>query len=91
MVGSLIKLTKMSGVVGRRGLKLNCTHLTLVDLQYPTTAGMPSDDIDWELAEGVPQFENPFIQKYLQGRHALIEEEHKQRHGQLQRTTRALV
>jgi adenosine deaminase CECR1 len=36
---------------------------------------------EWELSEGVPQVEDPFIQKYLDGRGALIEEEKKQRHG----------
>lgn len=35
---------------------------------------------EWELDEGVPQREDPFIQKYLNGRHALIEQEKKQRH-----------
>lgn len=41
------------------------------------------DSLEWELDNGVPQVRDPFIQKYLQGRHALIEQEHKQRHGQL--------
>ncbi|EER23446.1 Adenosine/AMP deaminase family protein [Coccidioides posadasii C735 delta SOWgp] len=35
---------------------------------------------DWEAEEGIPRFEDPFIQKYLQGREALIEEEKKKRH-----------
>ncbi|EEP80544.1 conserved hypothetical protein [Uncinocarpus reesii 1704] len=35
---------------------------------------------DWEAEEGIPRFEDAFIQKYLQGREALIEEERKQRH-----------
>lgn len=38
-------------------------------------------DIQWEKDEGIPQIEDPFIQKYLDGRQALIEQEHKQRHG----------
>ena len=38
-------------------------------------------DINWELEEGVPQVEDPFIQKYLSGRDALILHEQKQRHG----------
>ncbi|KAL1988341.1 hypothetical protein VTN96DRAFT_10024 [Rasamsonia emersonii] len=38
------------------------------------------EDLQWELDQGVPQFEDPFIQKYLNGRDALIDEEHKQRH-----------
>lgn len=40
------------------------------------------EDIAWEKSEGIPQVEDPFIQKYLNGRDALIEQEHKQRHGQ---------
>lgn len=42
---------------------------------------MDSDDREWELNEDVPQLEDPFIQKYLNGRHSLILEEQKQRHG----------
>jgi len=41
---------------------------------------MESDN-EWELEEGIPQFEEPFIQQYLKGRDALIMEERKQRHG----------
>jgi hypothetical protein len=37
--------------------------------------------LEWELEEGIPQLEDPFIQKYVQGREALIEQERKQRHG----------
>lgn len=40
------------------------------------------DDLEWELEEGIPQFEDPFIDKYMQGRDALIEQEKKHRHGQ---------
>ena len=36
--------------------------------------------LEWELDEGIPQVEDPFIQKYLAGRKALIEQEKKQRH-----------
>ncbi len=36
--------------------------------------------LEWELEEGIPQLEDPFIQKYLAGREALIEQEKKQRH-----------
>ena len=42
-----------------------------------------TEDIAWEKSEGIPQVEDPFIQKYLNGREALIEQEHKQRHGQI--------
>ncbi|WEW60676.1 ADGF domain-containing protein [Emydomyces testavorans] len=37
-------------------------------------------DDGWEAEEGIPRFDDPFIQKYLQGREALIEEEKKKRH-----------
>jgi hypothetical protein len=40
-------------------------------------------DLEWELDEGIPQPEDQFIQKYMQGRTALIEQEKKQRHGML--------
>lgn len=36
---------------------------------------------DWEVEEGVPQMGDQFIQQYLQGRDALIEQEMKQRSG----------
>lgn len=39
--------------------------------------------LEWELDEGIPQVEDPFIQKYLAGRKALIEQEKKQRHDVL--------
>ncbi|KAM5437913.1 putative adenosine deaminase [Microsporum canis] len=39
-----------------------------------------SEPTDWEIEEGIPQFEDRFIQKYLHGRNALIQEEKKQRH-----------
>ncbi|KAM5488577.1 putative adenosine deaminase, partial [Microsporum audouinii] len=39
-----------------------------------------SEPTDWEVEEGIPQFEDRFIQKYLHGRNALIQEEKKQRH-----------
>jgi hypothetical protein len=38
-------------------------------------------DDDWEQAEGVPSLSDPFIQKYLAGRDALVQEEKKQRSG----------
>ena len=38
-----------------------------------------SDKSDWELEEGLPQFEDQFIQKYFQGREALIDQEKSQR------------
>ncbi|KAL8872997.1 MAG: hypothetical protein Q9174_001470 [Haloplaca sp. 1 TL-2023] len=39
----------------------------------------PSDVSDWEIEEGLPQPEDQFIQKYYQGREALIEQESAQR------------
>jgi adenosine deaminase CECR1 len=42
---------------------------------------MGSNDTEWELEEGIPQVEEPFIQQYLKGRDALVLEERKQRHG----------
>lgn len=44
---------------------------------------MTSNNADWELEEGLPQFEDPFIQQYLKGRDALIAEEQKRRHGEM--------
>ncbi|KAE8145847.1 hypothetical protein BDV25DRAFT_163706 [Aspergillus avenaceus] len=41
---------------------------------------MSENDIDWELEEGVPQIDDPFIQQYLKGRTSLILEENKQRY-----------
>ncbi|KAF3388792.1 Adenosine deaminase CECR1-A [Penicillium rolfsii] len=41
---------------------------------------MASGNADWELEEGLPQLEDPFIQQYLKGRDALIAEEQKRRH-----------
>ncbi|KAL9103272.1 MAG: hypothetical protein Q9163_001674 [Psora crenata] len=38
------------------------------------------DDVsDWEVEEGLPQFQDQFIQQYLNGREALIEQEKSQR------------
>jgi len=38
-------------------------------------------DTQWLKERGVPTFEEPFLQKYLQGRDALINQEKKQRSG----------
>jgi hypothetical protein len=41
-----------------------------------------AEDIEaWAQAEGVPSLTDPFIQKYLSGRDALVEQEKKQRSG----------
>jgi adenosine deaminase CECR1 len=37
------------------------------------------EEKEWELEEGIPQLSDPFIQKYFQGRDALIEQERKHR------------
>ncbi|KAF2091319.1 Metallo-dependent hydrolase [Saccharata proteae CBS 121410] len=37
------------------------------------------DDDTWHSEEGVPRFTDPFIQKYLEGRDALVEQEKRQR------------
>jgi adenosine deaminase CECR1 len=49
-------------------------------------AGEPQTQMDqvdeekeWELDEGIPQVSDPFIQKYFQGRDALLEQERKHR------------
>ena len=42
-------------------------------------ADLGSEISDWEIEEGLPQFEDQFIQKYLQGREQLIEREASQR------------
>jgi len=42
---------------------------------------------EWELDEGVPQKDDPFIQKYMSGRNALIEQEKKQRHDRAFKAT----
>ncbi|KAJ5662522.1 uncharacterized protein N7477_010138 [Penicillium maclennaniae] len=46
-----------------------------------------SSDKSWELEEGIPQVEDPFIQQYLKGRDALIAEEQKRRHDATFRKT----
>jgi hypothetical protein len=40
--------------------------------------------LEWELGEGIPQFEDPFVQKYMTGREALIKQEKRQRHGKFE-------
>ncbi|KAL2002792.1 hypothetical protein VTN02DRAFT_5894 [Thermoascus thermophilus] len=42
--------------------------------------GREDQDVNWELDEGIPQFDDPYIQKYMNGREALIEQEHQLRH-----------
>ncbi|PYH35049.1 putative CECR1 family adenosine deaminase [Aspergillus neoniger CBS 115656] len=40
----------------------------------------PQSNEEWQIEEGIPQVEDPFIQQYLRGRSSLILEEQKQRH-----------
>ena len=48
------------------------------NLPWPTH--MPDDE--WaEVAQGLPAKDEPFINKYLSGRQALIDQEQKQRSG----------
>ncbi|KIV82810.1 hypothetical protein PV11_04886 [Exophiala sideris] len=49
--------------------------------------GSIDSDLEWELEEGIPQIEDPFIQRYMSGRDALIEQEKKQRHDHLFKRT----
>ena len=54
-----------------------------MSLRDNPTQDLPEEEqLDWELEQGIPQFEDPFIQKYLQGREALIDQEAKHRSGQ---------
>jgi adenosine deaminase CECR1 len=39
------------------------------------------DENRWHEEEGVPRLQDQFIQKYLNGRDALVEQEKKQRSG----------
>ncbi len=50
-------------------------------LQSGTGHDGDTDDDDWEAEEGLPHMDDEFIQKYLQGRSALIAQERKQRSG----------
>jgi adenosine deaminase CECR1 len=40
-----------------------------------------ANDDEWAQAEGVPSLTDPFIQQYLQGRDALVQQEKRQRSG----------
>jgi adenosine deaminase CECR1 len=43
---------------------------------------MDSENILWEAEEAVPQTQDAFIQRFLDGRDSLIQREVSQRHGQ---------
>ncbi|EXJ92663.1 hypothetical protein A1O3_01215 [Capronia epimyces CBS 606.96] len=51
--------------------------------QESSDEGSIDSQLEWELEEGIPQTDDPFIQKYFAGRQALIEQEKKQRHDRL--------
>ena len=53
----------------------------------PDDASSIDSDLEWELDEGIPQPDDPFIQKYMSGREALIAQEKKQRHDHLFKST----
>jgi len=42
---------------------------------------LSSEELEWSREEGIPLFSDPFIQKYYQGRDALIAQEDKHRSG----------
>lgn len=52
---------------------------------FPEVEQEELDEVDedelWELEQGIPQFADPFIQKYFDGRDALIAQEDKHRSG----------
>jgi hypothetical protein len=51
-----------------------------------------AEDIEaWAQAEGVPSLSDPFIQKYLSGRDALVEQEKKQRSGRSSRNRNTIL
>lgn len=41
------------------------------------------EEAEWAREQGVPSFEEPFIQRFLQSRDALVAQEKKQRSGSL--------
>lgn len=57
------------------------SYLPLQRDLYTSLHNYNMGDTDWELQQGIPQVEDPFIQQYLRGRDALIAEEQKRRHG----------
>jgi len=47
-----------------------------------TDGGVAFNDEEWaEVEQDLPKLEDPFLKKYLDGREALIAEEHKRRSG----------
>ncbi|RMZ82719.1 hypothetical protein DV738_g1523, partial [Chaetothyriales sp. CBS 135597] len=50
-------------------------------------SGDDKSALEFELEHGIPQHDDPFIQKYMSGRQALIEQEKKQRHDHVFKQT----
>lgn len=68
--------TKDSAPVGEDNDGLDSSEATPIDT-----------NLEYELDLGVPQPSDPFIQKYLSGRAALIAQEKKQRHDYIWKQT----
>ncbi|KAK2737660.1 hypothetical protein FQN57_007467 [Myotisia sp. PD_48] len=51
-----------------------------VESDHPEQSATEHEEDAWEKEEGIPKLGDPFIQKYLTGRDALIKEERKRRH-----------
>lgn len=65
--------------VKRTSMDMSTQNLAVNDGEEPV--GPEEDLADWEAAEGIPRAEDPFIQKYFQGRDALFTQEDKHRSG----------
>jgi hypothetical protein len=57
-------------------LPFACLHSNII-----MATNEAANDEEWAQAEGVPSLSDPFIQKYLQGRDALVQQEKRQRSG----------
>ncbi|EXJ91096.1 adenosine deaminase [Capronia coronata CBS 617.96] len=55
--------------------------------QESSDEGSIDPQLEWELEAGIPQVDDPFIQKYYAGRQALIAQEKKKRHDRLFKQT----
>ena len=61
-------------------LLLNNHHYSAMMEEQMET--MSLEDEEYDKAEGLPSLSDPFMQKYLDGRDALVAQEKKQRSGQ---------
>lgn len=68
---------------------LHCYAITIVAMAGNDSSDDESIDsqLEWELDEGIPQMDDPFIEKYMTGRKALIDQEKKQRHDRVFKQT----